>query len=125
MKITSLKMSNYRQFFDEHIIKFSTDLDTTITVIHGENGSGKTSILNAFKWAFYGNTDFDTGNENIINEQSIARANDGEEVKMCIVIEFENEERIFTATRQQMYRKIGNVGDLEYESIGSSVFDLN
>ena len=30
----------------------------TVTVIHGSSGSGKTTLLNAFKWCFYGQTDF-------------------------------------------------------------------
>ena len=68
MQIESIKISNFRQFFHETKIKFSVSSLKNVTVIHGANGSGKTSLLNAFKWCFYGYTDFETGNDNILNE---------------------------------------------------------
>ena len=73
MKIASLRVQNYRQFHGEHEIKFSTDVKQNITVIHGENGSGKTTILNAFKYCFYGKTDFDTEDRNILNHKQYSK----------------------------------------------------
>ena len=54
MKIEKLIINNFRQFFGEIEIEFSTDELKNVTVVHGANGSGKTSLLNAFKWCFYG-----------------------------------------------------------------------
>ena len=71
MKIESLSINNFRQFCGEVTLELSTDPDKNVTVVHGANGSGKTSLLNAFKWCFYGQTDFDTLNENILNEAAI------------------------------------------------------
>ena len=56
MKIISLKMKNFRQFYGEQEIKFSTDKDKNITLIHAENGVGKTALLNAIKWCLFGET---------------------------------------------------------------------
>ena len=78
MRIKSIKICNFRQFYGEHVIEFSTNLDKNVTVIHGENGSGKTTLLNSFKWVFYGITDFDTKNENLLNERLIAESQEGE-----------------------------------------------
>lgn len=53
MKIHYLKMQNYRQYADTKI-KFSTDDTKRFTVLEGENGAGKTNILNAITWCLYG-----------------------------------------------------------------------
>ena len=56
MKITSLILKNFRQFYGTQEIKFSTDKDKNITLIHAENGVGKTALLNAIKWCLFGET---------------------------------------------------------------------
>ncbi len=63
--------------------------DKNVTMIHGENGSGKTTILNAFSWCFYNAVDFENP-ENIINERLIDEAEIGEEVIVRVRITFEN-----------------------------------
>jgi DNA sulfur modification protein DndD len=56
MKIEKIMMKNFRQFYDLHELEFSTDNKKNITIIHAENGVGKTTILNAVLWAMYGET---------------------------------------------------------------------
>lgn len=80
MKLQRLTLKNFRQFYGEQVLHFSTSSQQNVTIIHGENGAGKTSLLNAFKWAFYGETDFDTGNQNIVNERAIVEATEGDEI---------------------------------------------
>ncbi|MGB7415930.1 MAG: AAA family ATPase [Thermosynechococcaceae cyanobacterium] len=53
MKLLSLKLCNFRSFYGEHRLVFAKGCDRNITVIHGNNGSGKTALLNAFTWALY------------------------------------------------------------------------
>jgi len=55
MELIALKLKNFRQFYGEQSVHFSTDQDQNVTVIHGSNGSGKTTLLNAFTWLFYDN----------------------------------------------------------------------
>ena len=50
-------MQNFRQFINEKI-DFSTDPERNVTLIIGENGTGKTTFAQAFFWCLYGETDF-------------------------------------------------------------------
>ena len=63
MKLRSLSLGNFRQFYGEQEITFSDDEKQNVTIVHGENGSGKTALLNAFKWCLYGEHDFESGDE--------------------------------------------------------------
>lgn len=53
MKLKALKINNFRQFYGEQTINFSTDKEKNITLIHAENGTGKTALLNAILWCFF------------------------------------------------------------------------
>ncbi|HHE0527708.1 TPA: AAA family ATPase [Vibrio parahaemolyticus] len=54
MKIRRIKLTNFRQFYgNDNKIEFSTDREKNVTLIHAENGVGKTTILNSILWCFY------------------------------------------------------------------------
>lgn len=54
MLLNKLKLYNFRQFYGgDAEIEFSTDIEKNITLIHGENGVGKTTILNSILWCLY------------------------------------------------------------------------
>ena len=50
MLLKSLKLKDFRQFKGEQGVVFSTDPDKNVTIIMGENGSGKTTFAQAFTW---------------------------------------------------------------------------
>lgn len=52
MKIDYIKLQNYRQYRNEEI-EFDLDSDQDITVIKGDNGAGKSNLLNSVTWALY------------------------------------------------------------------------
>ena len=54
MKLSRIKMKNFRQFYGHQEITFSDDDEQNVTVVHAENGVGKTTLLNAVLWAMYG-----------------------------------------------------------------------
>lgn len=56
MKLLQIKLTNFRQFYGSQEISFSTDDKKNVTVVHAENGIGKTTLLNAVLWAMYGET---------------------------------------------------------------------
>ncbi|MGZ9899855.1 AAA family ATPase [Shewanella gaetbuli] len=53
MKFRKLELKNFRQFYGEQSIIFSTSKTKNITLIHAENGTGKTAFLNAILWCLY------------------------------------------------------------------------
>lgn len=52
MRILTIKLSNFRSFYGEHFIELSSERKESITVLIGENGGGKTNLLNAIFWTF-------------------------------------------------------------------------
>jgi DNA sulfur modification protein DndD len=54
MKLVSLEVDNFRNFFGKHRIEFSVSSERPLTIFIGENGAGKTTLLNAIFWAFTG-----------------------------------------------------------------------
>jgi DNA sulfur modification protein DndD len=105
MIIKSIELFNFRQYFGKQKIEFSQSASKNITVIHGENGSGKTALLNAFNWCLYQENDLPNP-EKIVNEQAITNANNGEKVKAYIQIEFKQEGIDYIIKRSVQIEKI-------------------
>ena len=54
MLLQSIKLVNFRQFRNESI-EFAEGADgKNVTIIIGENGTGKTTFAQAFFWCLYG-----------------------------------------------------------------------
>ncbi|EED31302.1 putative RecF/RecN/SMC N terminal domain [gamma proteobacterium NOR5-3] len=70
MMLKNLMMVNFRQFYGENYLEFSTDRRKNITLVHGENGVGKTTILNAILWCFFDRVtdDFEQPDKLICNQ---------------------------------------------------------
>lgn len=58
MLIKRITLENFRQFKDVQSVDFSEDNVKNITIILGENGAGKTTFAQAFRWCLYGKTTF-------------------------------------------------------------------
>ena len=54
MKLRYIKLKNFRSYYGEQTLSFTTDDHRHVTVIHGANGAGKTSLFVAFDWCLYG-----------------------------------------------------------------------
>ena len=65
-----LELEDFRQYHGKHEIDFSTDRDKHLTLVHAENSVGKTTMLNAMKFCFYGETpEFDEKKELVVSEK--------------------------------------------------------
>lgn len=54
MRLVSLSMQNFMPYKGENSIAFPEDETRNVMVVFGDNMRGKTSLLNALRWAFYG-----------------------------------------------------------------------
>lgn len=56
MEIKSIRLKNFRQFYGDHTIVLAGKGKQNVTLIHAENGVGKTTLLNSVLWTFFGET---------------------------------------------------------------------
>lgn len=54
MKIREIDLWNFRQFYGRETLKLACEDDRNVTLVHAENGVGKTTLLNAVYWAMFG-----------------------------------------------------------------------
>lgn len=54
MKLISLKVSNFMPYKGNVELAFPVDQDRNVMLVFGDNMRGKTSLLNALRWVFYG-----------------------------------------------------------------------
>ncbi len=122
MRIRKLSLKNFRQFFGEQSITFADSENMNVTVIHGENGSGKTALLNAFKWGFFEQVDFDTGKDDLLSERARVEAKADDELEMYIEIEFEHDGLEYKARRTAHFKASDGA---EYRAVGGSRLKLS
>ena len=47
MRLISLELNDFRSFYGPHHLEFAAEDDKRVTIFHGENGAGKTNLLNS------------------------------------------------------------------------------
>lgn len=109
MKLLSLKLCNFRPFHGEHRLLFAKARDRNITVIHGNNGSGKTAVLNAFTWVLYEKfTAALASPEQLVNRKAIAEVKVGKTVDCWVEVGFEHDGKQYRVKRSCQVRKTKN-----------------
>ncbi len=100
MKLASIRLCNFRQFYGKtpEIVLASGRQNTT--VIHGNNGAGKTTLLNAFTWVLYEKFSAAFASEDqLVNKRAIAEAPLGEAVDCWVEVGFEHHNKRYQARR--------------------------
>ena len=103
MLIRSLKMENFRQFKGTIKVAFSCDSKQNVTIILGDNSFGKTTILQAFNWCFYGKTTFKDNPNFLLNKEVEHKMLDGSEQFVRVTIELLHNDIDYTILREQKY----------------------
>ncbi|MBD2411570.1 ATP-binding protein [Nostoc calcicola FACHB-389] len=101
MKLTSIKLCNFRSFYGTtpEMILAGGDAQNT-TIIHGNNGSGKTSLLNAFTWVLYEKFSAAfASTEQLVNKRAIAETQRGQVVECWVEIGWEHESKRYRVKR--------------------------
>ena len=88
MKLEKISIKNYRQYRDVEI-EFDINPSRNFTVIKGNNGTGKTTLLNAFTWCLYGKEIHSYGHKSgmsLCNNKSITLAKPDEHIPVSVKI---------------------------------------
>ena len=102
MKLTSIRLCNFRSFYGKtpEITLAIGDVCNT-TMIHGNNGAGKTSLLNAFTWVLYEKFSAAFASiEQLVNKRAIAEAKTGNPIECWVEIAWEHEGKRYRVKRQ-------------------------
>ena len=94
MELNKVVINNYRQY--RHVdIEFARDPEKNFTIIKGNNGTGKTTMLNALSWCLYGEEIHDYGDDSameICNNKTLKLAKNDSDIKVSVELEFIDED---------------------------------
>jgi DNA sulfur modification protein DndD len=100
MKLMSIRLCNFRQFYGktpELLLAFG---ERNTTIIHGNNGAGKTTLLNAFTWVLYEKfTTAFASEDQLINKRAITEAKLKDSVECWVEVGFEHNNKRYQVKR--------------------------
>lgn len=98
MILKRIYLKNFRQFYGEQSIDIAPPGSKNVTLIHAENGVGKTTLLNAMLWTLFNETTrkFEQ-KDNIVSLAALAEGDTSARVE----IEFEDHGATFAAVRER------------------------
>jgi DNA sulfur modification protein DndD len=109
MILERLVLENFRQFKGRQEIVFSDLRERNVTIVHAENGFGKTTLLKALLWALYGRDglmgsdgkeeDFEKPDE-IVHEGLAIRAKDSNAIAATVQLAFKHDMDRYILTRR-------------------------
>lgn len=103
MLLESIKLHNFRQFRDESIDFARGENGKNVTIIIGENGTGKTTFAQAFFWCMYGETEF--SDKTILNKIVATEMRPGQDESVKVTLSLRHGEVGYTLIREQIYKK--------------------
>ncbi|MDB2116844.1 AAA family ATPase [Clostridium paraputrificum] len=103
MLIKSIELFNFRQFKDKVKIEFACDKEKNVTVVMGDNGTGKTTLAQAFLWVLYGYTDFKE--KRVLNKVAQEEALPNDEIITRVDLNIELDGIDYKITRKQLFIK--------------------
>lgn len=111
MLIKKLTLENFRQYKGIHEIDFlPKNSHKNVTVILGQNTSGKTTLLQAFNWVLYGKANFKT-KDFLLNLELAQDMNIHKEIDVSVTLELIHNSLEYKIQRRQPYTctRNGNV----------------
>ena len=122
MIINSIEMSYFFRIYKSPKIEFSVDEKKNVTVIKGDNGTGKTTILSAFSWAFYGIVEDPLVIEKMLNKRRLHEMHEGDVESAGVKVSISDSGHTYFVSRFQRFKKTAEnesvkVGDPEFTVI--------
>lgn len=103
MYFKQITLQNFRQFKEKTTVTFSTDHVKNVTIIMGDNGTGKTSFAQAFTWCLYGRTDFK--DQDIFSKSKKAEMTNTDTAETFVELVFVHGDIEYTLKRSLVYKK--------------------
>ena len=123
MRLKSIKLYNFRQFYGATPEIQLAGSDENITIIHGNNGAGKTTLLNAFTWVLYEAFTAAFANpEQLVNKRAIQEAVPGKSVEYHVELKFDHDYKSYQLKRSCYATK--NQDNASFENGASKLFML-
>ena len=93
-----LQIKNFRPFYGDQEITFAPPGQYNVTLIHAENGIGKTSLLNALTWVLFGEFSDDVEQQaDIVNHR--AAQEKGDKAEATVTLHFRDGDRSYLIRR--------------------------
>ena len=99
MKFERIILENFRQYYGQERLDFAKDNHRRVTVIHGVNGAGKTSLFLAINWCLYGEGVDNVGE--LISKEAIKLASPGDTVSMSVELAFSHDGERYLVKRSR------------------------
>lgn len=119
MDLKRISIKNYRQYRDVEI-KFEPNPEKNFTIIQGNNGTGKTTFLNALSWCLYGEEihDYrDDSSMDICNNKSLKLADNHSNIEVVVEMEFLDDDK-----KRLIFRRSKTFHKTNDDLIAGSVF---
>ena len=127
LSFLSIRLKNYRQFYgDSGKISLEPKNGKRINIIQGENGWGKSNILNAINYCLYLEEPHlkpESETMTFLNTKAIGETKEGEQIEMIIELELGNEQRKYRIDRKITTTK-GKLSEKIDPSSGDPVVDV-
>lgn len=106
MILNKVSIKNYRQYRDVEL-EFSKDPDKNFTIVKGNNGTGKTTLLNALSWCLYQEEihQYSDKGMSICNNKTANLANIGDDIIVSVTLEFDDDGKFLEFSRSLKYKK--------------------
>ena len=122
LKIQTIRLRNWKCYQDE-TIRFQNSDDRNIWIVFGQNGFGKTSLLEAIQWCLYG-TDVVSNAELITRFNRVAVRNDPR-TYLSVHLTFDSNGRIYNVTRVARRNSRGSAVNANVEEPTVSIDGVN
>lgn len=103
MQLKQLTMQNFRQFKNATVDFAQGEDGRNVTIVIGENGSGKSTIEQAFFWCLYGETEFQ--DKSLLNRDVFQDMSPTDRSEVKVILKLIHNGTEYTLIRSQEYGK--------------------